>query len=81
MFILTRLVEYDILFVAEMPGGHHNGGGCFPIQEEVQIFFCLPHARREVMSMYITWETLFLFCTLVVAIIGLVVDIHNNKKR
>lgn len=33
--------------------------------------------------MYITWEALFLFCTLVVAIIGLVIDIINtiNKKR
>ena len=29
--------------------------------------------------MYITWEELFLFCTLVVAIIALVIDI--NKKR
>lgn len=29
--------------------------------------------------MYITWEALFLFCTLVVAIIALVIDI--NKKR
>ena len=30
--------------------------------------------------MYITWETLFLFCTLIVAIISLVVDILNKKK-
>jgi hypothetical protein len=29
--------------------------------------------------MYITWEALFLFCTLVVAIIALVIDII--KKR
>ncbi len=32
--------------------------------------------------MYITWEALFLFCTLIVAIISLVIDIiYNNKKR
>lgn len=33
--------------------------------------------------MYITWEALFLFCTLIVAIISLVIDIINtiNKKR
>lgn len=33
--------------------------------------------------MYITWEALFLFCTLIVAIIGRVIDIINtiNKKR
>lgn len=30
--------------------------------------------------MYITWETLFLFCTLVVAIISLVIDIYNKKR-
>ena len=29
--------------------------------------------------MYITWEALFLFCTLIVAIISLVIDIY--KKR
>ena len=29
--------------------------------------------------MYITWETLFLFCTLIVAIISLVIDILNKK--
>jgi len=33
--------------------------------------------QREVMPMYITWETLFLFCTLIVAIISLVLDIHK----
>ncbi len=31
--------------------------------------------------MYVTWELLFLFCTLFVAVIGLVVDILNDKKR
>lgn len=38
-------------------------------------------AEREVMRMYITWETLFQFCTVIVAIIGLVVSIFNRKKR
>ena len=32
------------------------------------------------MPMYITWEALFLFCTLVVAIISLVIDIYNKKR-
>lgn len=30
--------------------------------------------------MYITWEALFLFCTLLVAIISLVIDIYNKKR-
>lgn len=30
--------------------------------------------------MYVTWETLFLFCTLLVAIIALVVDLVNKKR-
>jgi hypothetical protein len=30
--------------------------------------------------MYITFETLLLFCTLMVAIIGLVIDICNKKR-
>ncbi len=30
--------------------------------------------------MVVTWELLFLFCTLIVAVIKLVYDI-NNKKR
>ena len=31
--------------------------------------------------MYITWEALFLFCTLVVAIIALVIDINKKDNR
>ena len=31
--------------------------------------------------MYMTWETFFQFCTILVAIIGLVVSIYSNKKR
>ena len=63
-----------------MPGGTPNGGGCFLIPEEVKNLFLFAFlVQREVMPMYITWETLFLFCTLLVAIISLVVDIH--KKR
>jgi hypothetical protein len=30
--------------------------------------------------MYITFEALLLFCTLMVAIIGLVIDICNKKR-
>ena len=36
---------------------------------------------REVMPMYMTWEVFFLFCTLIVAVIRLVVDLHNNNKK
>lgn len=31
--------------------------------------------------MYMTWELFFQFCTVILAIIGLVVSIFNNKKR
>lgn len=31
--------------------------------------------------MYITWETMFLFCSVIIALIGLVINIFNNKKR
>lgn len=31
--------------------------------------------------MYITWETMFLFCSVIIALIGLVINICNNKKR
>ena len=31
--------------------------------------------------MVMTWEVFFLFCTLIIAIIRLVMDIYNNKKR
>ena len=31
--------------------------------------------------MYITWETLFLFCSIIIALISLVINIYNNKKR
>ena len=32
------------------------------------------------MPMYITWECFFLFCALIVAIIGLVIDIIYKKR-
>ena len=31
--------------------------------------------------MYVTWELLFLFCTLMVAVISLVIRIYDNKKK
>ena len=31
--------------------------------------------------MYVTWELLFLFCTLMVAVISLVIRICDNKKK
>ncbi len=31
--------------------------------------------------MYMTWEVFFQFCTILVAIIGLVISIYNSKKR
>ncbi len=29
--------------------------------------------------MFVTWETLLLFCALIVAIIGLIVDIYRKR--
>jgi len=31
--------------------------------------------------MYMTWEVFFQFCAFIVAIIGLVIRICNNKKK
>jgi len=31
--------------------------------------------------MYMTWEVFFQFCMLVLAVISLVISIHNDKKR
>lgn len=43
---------------------------------------CLPQ-KREVMLMYMTWDEMFLFGALIIALIQLVRDIYkdNNKKR
>ena len=40
--------------------------------------FCLPR-MREVMLMFATWEEIFLFCTLIVAIISLILSIYKKK--
>ena len=53
--------------------------------EEVEIFFpssmpCITDAEREVIYMIMTWEVFFLFCTLIIAIIRLVMDIYNKKR-
>ena len=50
--------------------------------EEVEIFFDLrlPLLWREVIYMVMTWELFFLFCTLIIAVIRLVMDIINKKR-
>lgn len=30
--------------------------------------------------MYMTWETFFLFCSVLIAVISLVIDIFNKKR-
>ena len=30
--------------------------------------------------MYVTWESLFLFCSLLVTVIGMVIDLNDKKK-
>ena len=54
---------------------------CFLKCEEVSNFF-LPSSihNEEGMPMYITWESLILFCSFLIAVIGLVIDINNKKK-
>jgi hypothetical protein len=84
---LTRSTFYDIMLHGAIQkispvGATSDGGGCFLNSRGSQIsfLFCLPRLR-EVVPMYMTWETFFLFCSLLVAVIGLVFNICNNKKR
>lgn len=44
----------------------------------VNFFVAFP--RGEVVPMYITWEQFLLFGTLIVALIELILSIHNKKK-
>ena len=63
-------------------GDTKNGGGCFPILSRKSKSFLFAFLdTREVMPMYMTWETFLLFCSVTVAVIGLVVDIFHNKKK
>ena len=52
---------------------------------EVEIFFAFPDAllniaKGEVIYMVMTWELFFLFCTLLIAVIRLIMDIYNKKR-
>ena len=52
---------------------------------EVEIFFAFPDAlsniaEGEVIYMVMTWELFFLFCTLLIAVIRLIMDIYNKKR-
>ena len=41
-----------------------------------------PNRKREgVTVMDVTWEEIFQFCTLIVAVINLVLQANNNKKK
>ena len=76
-----------------IPSGDHkvsrrsclNGGGRFLYFGEVEIFFAFPDAlsniaKGEVIYMVMTWELFFLFCTLLIAVIRLIMDIYNKKR-
>ena len=45
-----------------------------------QISFCAFLLKREVMTMYMTWDIFLVFCTFLVALISLIVEIHNKKR-
>ena len=64
-----------------MPMGTITTVRLLPHSRGSQNLFCAFLAKREVMPMYMTWELFFQFCAIIVAIIGLVISIHNNKKR
>ena len=62
-----------------------HGGGRFLFFGEVEIFFAFPDAllhiaKGEVIYMLMTWEEFFLFCTLLLAVIRLIMDIYNKKR-
>ena len=40
-----------------------------------------PIVREGVTAMDVTWEEIFQFCTLIVAVINLVLQANNNKKK
>ena len=48
--------------------------------EEVEIFLFPSSMSREVIPMYMTWEMFFQFCTVIIAMVGLIVSIFNKKK-
>ena len=58
-----------------------NGGGCFLIFEDVKSYCVFAFLeQREVMLMFVTWELLFLFVGVILALLTYI-DNHNNKKR
>ena len=45
-------------------------------------FFFAPNLSREgVADMVVTWEGIFQFCMLIAAVIALVLQANNNKKK
>ena len=57
----------------------------FLINGEVENLFAFPDAllnaaKGEVIYMIMTWELFFLFCTLLIAVIRLMMDTYNRKR-
>jgi hypothetical protein len=61
--------------------------GCFPHCSHWESIFSLSEAfpdvsnRGEVIELYMTWEVFFLFCTVVIDLLALVVIIYQNNKK
>ena len=70
-----HLLEDCAILEAVLPG---TVGGS-PIFSGV-IFFA-PDPHREGVSSMITWSELFQFCTLIIALLALVVQIIENSKK
>ena len=84
--ILTFLANRAIISSvrAFAPGGHQNGGGCFPMSKDARktkISFFLPAIiDGEVILMYVTWEELLLLLSAIIALLNYIRNIYNKKK-
>ena len=64
------------------PGGHQNGGGCFPRSEGSETFLFLPSKQLgEVICMYVTLAELLMIITLLIAFAELLLKHFNNNDK
>ena len=61
-------------------GDEPDGSGCFLNAEEAISYMMSLPRRREVIRM-VAWEELFMFCTLIIQIIALIIAIFQHKKK
>ena len=78
--VKKNIAKYqEICYIVDM-GNHRAKGGFTPLFYR-RVYQCPPDERKEGDTMYVTYQDLLLFCTFIVALVGLCYEIFKDKRK